>query len=169
MVSNVKQISQNYLSPVEFRFIIKRLPFVEFFTQEATLPGINMQPVPSPTPFRQMYFHGDKLEYDEFTINFRVDENMNNYQEITNWMVGLSFPDKFSQFANLDDSIDGLYSDATLMIMTNGKNPNLQVVFQDIFPINLGSVQMDTTSQDIDYVTADATFRTNSFEIKPLT
>lgn len=168
-MTDVRQIKQNYLSPVEFRFIIKRLPFVEFFTQEATIPGINMNPVETPTPFRGMFFHGDKLQYDQFTINFRVDENMNNYQEITNWMIGLSFPDKFSQFANLDDSVDGLYSDASLMIMTNGRNPNLQVVFQDIFPINLGSIQMDTTSGDIDYVTVDATFQTNKFEIKVLT
>lgn len=165
MADNIKQ---NYLSPVEFRFIIKRLPYVEFFIQEATVPGLSLASVETGSPFRTQYWHGDKLTYEQFTINFRVDENMNNYQELFNWMVGLTFPDRFSQFANLEESDDGLYSDATLMIMTNGKNPNMQVVFKDIFPINLGTIQMDTTAASVDYVTVDATFQTNSFEIRPL-
>jgi len=161
-------IKQNYLSPVEFRFIIKRLPYVEFFIQEAQIPGISMSVPQTGSPFRTQYWHGDKLEYDQFTINFRVDENMNNYNEVFNWMVALTFPDRFEQFANFTDEDDGLYSDATLMIMTNGKNPNMQVVFKDIFPINLGAIRMDTTQADVDYVSVDATFQTNSFEIRTL-
>jgi len=93
---------------------------------------------------------------------------MNNYNEVFNWMVALTFPDRFEQFANFADEDDGLYSDATLMIMTNGKNPNMQVVFKDIFPINLGAIRMDTTQADVDYVSVDATFQTNSFEIRTL-
>jgi len=164
----VDSIKQNYLSPAEFRFIIKRLPYVEFFTQEINVPGISMSTVETPSPFRTNFWQGDKLDYEQFTINFKVDENMNNYNELFNWMIGLTYPDKFEQFANLDNSEDGLYSDATLMIMTNGKNPNIQVIFKDIFPVQLGNIAMDTTAGDIDYVTVDATFQTNSFEIRPL-
>lgn len=163
MAQNIKQ---NYLSPMEFRFVIKRLPYVSFFTQSVSLPGVTINPVERGTPFKSLYITGDRLLYDQFTVNFRINENMDNYLEIYNWMVGLSFPDNFDQFANLDSSQDGLYSDASLLVMSSGKNPNIMYKFKDIFPINLSNIDMNTTSQDIDYVTASVTFQINSYDIE---
>ena len=163
MAQNIKQ---NYLSPVEFRFIIKRLPFVTFFTQQVSLPGVSINPAEQNTPFKTLYFTGDKLLYDQFTVNFRVNENMDNYLEIYNWMVGLSFPEKFDQFANLDQSEDGLYSDASLLVMNNGRNPNILYKLKDIFPVNLSNIDLDTTAGDIDYVPANVTFQIGSYDIE---
>jgi len=163
MVQNIKQ---NYLSPIEFRFVIKRLPFVTFFTQNVDLPGVSINPVEQGTPFKTLYFTGDRLLYDQFTVTFRVNENMDNYLEIYNWMLGLSFPDNFTQFANLDESQDGLYSDASVMIMNSGRTANIQYKFKDIFPINLSNISMDTTVGDVDYVTASVTFQIGSYEIE---
>ena len=163
MVQNIKQ---NYLSPVEFRFVIQRLPYTTFFTQNVSLPGVSINPVEQGTPFKTLYFTGDRLIYDQVSVTFRVNENMDNYLEIYNWMVGLSFPDRFSQFANLEASEQGLYSDASLMIMSSGKTPNVQYKLKDIFPINLSNIDLDTTSGDIDYVTATATFQLGSYDIE---
>lgn len=160
-------IKQNYLSPIEFRFLIKRLPYTEFFTQSANVPGLSISATEMATPFKTLYFSGDNVTFNEFTVNVRVDENMNNYQEIFNWIVGLSFPDNFDQYANLSAG-DGIYSDATLMIMTSGKNPNLQIVYKDIFPTSLGDIQLNTTSGDVDYATCDITFKIASYEIRPV-
>jgi len=163
MVQNIKQ---NYLSPVEFRFVIQRLPFVTFFTQRASLPGVSINPIEQSTPFKNLYFTGDKLLYDQFTVEFRVNENMDNYMEIYSWMVGLAFPDNFEQFANLDNSQDGIYSDATLLVMSSGRNPNVLYKLKDIFPINLSNVDLDTTTPDIDYVPASVTFQIGSYDIE---
>lgn len=165
MVQNIKQ---NYLSPVEFRFVIKRLPFVTFFTQRASLPGVTINPVEQSTPFKNIYLTGDKLLYDQFTVEFRINENMDNYMEIYNWMVGLAFPESFDQFANLNDSQDGLYSDASLLVMNSGRNPNILYKLKDIFPINLSNVDFDTTVGDIDYVPASVTFQIGSYDIEVL-
>jgi hypothetical protein len=163
MVQNIKQ---NYLSPVEFRFVIQRLPYTTFFTQNVSLPGVSINPVEQGTPFKTLYFTGDRLLYDQFSVTFRVNENMDNYLEIYNWMVGLSFPDRFAQFANLEASDQGLYSDATLMIMNSGRTANIQYKLRDIFPINLSNIDLDTTVGDIDYVTATATFQLGSYDIE---
>lgn len=160
-------IKQNYLSPVEFRFVINRLPYTEFFTQGANVPGLSLNPAEMSTPFKTLYFSGDKINYNEFNINVRVDENMNNYQEIFNWMIGMTFPESFDQYANLTAGA-GLYSDATLMIMTSGKNPNIQIVFKDIFPISLADIQLNTTTSDIDFATCDITFKIGGYEIRPV-
>ena len=159
-------IQQNYLSPLEFRFIIHRLPYTEFFTQSVNIPGISMTPAVMPTPFKEQYFSPDKLDYSDFTVQIRVDEQMSNYIEIVNWMKGLAFPDEFEQYANLIAGDEGLYSDATLMVLTNGKNPNINVILKDIFPINLSDLQMDTKAGDVDYVTCDITFKINNQELR---
>lgn len=163
-----QNIKQSFLSPVEFRFVIKRLPFVTFFTQKASLPGASNTPMVIPTPFKKTYHSSDSLEYNQFTIDFRINESMDNYLEIYNWMVGLSFPNNFEEFANLNDSQDGLYSDASLLIMSNSRNPNILYKLKNIFPISLSDINLDTTVSDLDYISATATFQIDSFEVELL-
>lgn len=163
MVANT--IKQNFLSPIDFRFVIKRLPYVEYFVQTANVPGVNASPSLTPNPFKDIYRQADKLEYDTFNITVRVDENMNNWLEIYNWMEGLTYPENFDQFANLEKG-DGLYSDATLTILSNSKNPNVEITLKDAFPISLSSIQLSTTDTDINYAVADITFQINGFSIK---
>ena len=155
---------QNYLTPTNFKFSIKRLPHVSFFCQTATIPGLSFSPVEIPTPFKSLYKPGGPLELGTFTITVLVDENMQNYLEIYNWMIGLTFPDKFSQFADLRDG-DGLYSDATLHIMSNAKNPNVEVKMKDIFPISLGDINMSVNQSDTQPASVDISFQVNSFTI----
>jgi hypothetical protein len=160
-------INQNFLSPIEFRFVIKRLPHVEYFVQSANVPGISASPESTPTPFKNLYRHGDKLEYDTFNVTVRVDENMKNFLEIYDWMVGLTSPESFDQYTNLTQG-DGIYSDATLTILSNSKNPNIEITMKDIFPISLGSIQLSTTDADVNYATVDITFQNNGYSIKTI-
>lgn len=165
----IQNIQQNYLSPVEFRFVIERLPHVTFFTQGVSLPGVNVTPVEKGTPFKAIYFSGDRLTYDQFSVTFRVDENMKSYREIYDWVLGLSFPDSFDQHAALGRAENKFYSDGSLLVMSNGKNPNILYKFKDMFPISLSAIDMDTTVGDIQFVTATVTFQITSYEITTAT
>lgn len=164
-MAEIQNIKQNYLSPLEFRFVLDRLPYTTFFTQNITLPGISLSPVRVPNPFKALYHSSDTLEYDQLSIQFRVDENMRNYDELYRWALGLAFPSEFEEFANLKNGPNGLYSDATVIIMSNSRNPNIQYKFKNVFPINLSSLEMDTTQGDVDYIIANATFQIESYEI----
>ena len=63
----------DYASPSQFRFGIKQLPDVEFFTIDATLPGITATSVDFNTPFKDIPVMGDKLTYnDQKTYNFNT-------------------------------------------------------------------------------------------------
>lgn len=160
-------VQQNFLSPVEFKFVIHRLPNVAFFVQQVNIPGLTTGVTEQPNPFKVIYRHGDKVDFDDLEVIVRVDENMETYKEIFNWIVGLTKPHNFSEYANLVEG-DGLYSDATLYIMNSNKNANIQIEFKDIFPTSLGQIQMDTTSSDIVYPTTTITFKTNGMEIAKL-
>jgi hypothetical protein len=156
----------NYLSPIEFEFSVKRLPNVSFFIQRATVPGISIASVQQPTPFNLVYHSPDKMDFQELQITFIVDEEMKNYSEIYNWMIGLAFPRSYSEFSSLRDDENGLYSDISLLVKNSHKNPNIQFTFINAFPTTLSEVQLDTTQTDVIYPEVSVSFRYDSFSLK---
>jgi hypothetical protein len=158
----------NYLSPLEFVVSVKRLPNVQFFTQKAAIPGISLQPIERATPFKPLYETGDRLTYNELNLSFIIDERMDNFIEIFNWMHGIAFPQTFDQYKNLASSEEGLRSDISIVVHNSNKNPQIEIHFKDCFPINLGEVSLDTTLSDLQYPEATVTFTYNSYSIKQL-
>lgn len=156
----------NYLSPVSFVVSVERLPNVEFFTQKATIPGLSMTPTTQPTPLKTLYNIPDRLEYQELDLSFIIDEGMNNYNEILTWMEGLGTPDSLDQYKNLKESKHSDRSDITIIIQNSSRNPNIRFTFKECFPINLGSVNLDVTSQDVFYPECNVTFRHNGFKFE---
>lgn len=162
-------MQQNFLSPTGFRLTIKRLPNVSFYVQAADVPGMSMSPTESPTPFKTLKFAGDKLQHDTFGVTIRLDEYMDSYNEIFDWMVKLTKNESFDQYKQLKASDDGLYSDASLIILDSRQNPALEVHFKDMFPVALGNINFDTTQSDINYVTCNITFEHNGHRVSRIT
>ena len=94
------EIINNYLSPASFTISIDRMPNVEFFAQAVSIPGISASPVELNTPLRTFYAQQDKLSYDDLSVQFILDENMTNYQEVLGWLEGLGFPEDTDQHKN---------------------------------------------------------------------
>ena len=153
----------NYFSPVSFRFNILKLPNVNFFCQSANLPGLTLGEAIQVNPLRDIPTPGDKVQFEELQLRFIVDEELENWLEMYNWLKGLGFPDTFDQSLTKSDL---RFSDATLMILTSNKNGQHRVSFKDAFPLTLSGIQMDSSVGDIDYVTADATFAYTTYTIE---
>lgn len=158
----------NFFSPLEFVVSVKRLPNVQFFTQAVNLPSFSIQQIDQPTPFKPIPVAGDQAGYGDLPLSFIIDENMNNYIEVYNWMKGLSFPENFDQYKNLDTSEYGLLTDISIVIMNSHKNPNIDIQFKDCFPVNLSDVVLDTTQSDVIYPQATVTFTFKDFTITKL-
>jgi hypothetical protein len=160
----------NFLSPLNFKFSIKRAPHVNFFVQKINLPSISLPTIDSPTPFVKIPQPGEHLDYADLTLSFRVDENLQNYLEIHNWIRALGKPKDFSEYKALAQNPnytgDGLRSDLTLMILSSAKNPNYEIVFTDAYPYDISELSFDTTKSDVEFIEATATFKYILFEIK---
>ena len=180
----------DYASPTQFKFGIIKLPKVEYFCTAANIPGITLGSANQPTPLKDIPIPGDKLDYDTLNISFLVDENLENYREIHGWMTGLGFPKDYSQYRTLqsagtdryptttnetysseigvtskntpDDG--GLYSDATLFVLTSKNNANIEIRFRDIYPISLSGLDYNQQATDVDYLTASVTFQYKIYE-----
>ena len=175
---------QDYADPTKFKFNIIKLPKVEYFCTAVNLPGISLADNYSqPTPFRNIPLPGEKLDYEPLSMTFLVDENLENYQEIHGWLRGLGFPGGYGEFkALLDAGADrfptskntklgdagrvkfgaagqgGIFSDATLNILTSKNNPVTEVRFSDVFPISLSGLAYNQQASDTDYLTATVSF-----------
>ena len=60
---------------------------------------------------------------------------------------------------NFGQAGDDIYSDGTLQILSSNLVPQFQVVFNDLFPYSLSTVTFDATDTDIEYFTADVSFK----------
>tara|TARA_Y100001951_G_scaffold61349_1_gene48906 strand:- start:33 stop:620 length:588 start_codon:yes stop_codon:yes gene_type:complete len=181
----------DYASPTQFKFGINQLPKVEFFTVGANIPAINMGDAMFPTPFKDIPMMGDKLTYDNLSITFIVDEYLENYQSIHEWMTAIGFPKDRKQFsdfrANVSNApvitqgtsqdigdvqsatgINALFSDATLTILSNKNNPILNVFFRDIYPVVLGALDYTQTATDVEYMTSTVDFAYQIYEFEVL-
>ena len=179
----------DYASPTQFRFGIHQLPKVEFFTVSANLPGISAGTTIHATPYKDIPIMGEKLTYDNLSISFIVDEYLENYISLHNWMTGIGFPQDRSQFSTFRDITSNtpaaggtnpvdrigktvpdkaMYSDAFLMILSNKNNPIVEVTFHDIFPISLSALDFSQAATDVEYMTASADFLYQLYEINTL-
>ena len=181
----------DYSSPTQFRFLINQLPKVQYFTVAANIPGITLGEGVFNTPLKDIPLLGDKLTYEDLTITFIVDENLENYIEMHTWLTAIGFPKDRSQFkkfrsttANTPVTTQGtssdigdvkpataersMFSDATLTVLTNKNNPVVEVRFADCFPTSLSGLSYNQNTTDVDYLTAEVNFKYKIYEIHTL-
>ena len=58
-----------------------------------------------------------------------------------------------------DGKFSNIFSDGTLQILSNNSVPKYQVVFKDLWPYTLSTIDFDATDTDIEYFTADVSFK----------
>lgn len=150
-------VNKNFLSPVGFRFLINKIPHVNFFVTAVNLPGLTVASVKSPSPFVKIPLPGDHAEFNNLELTFMVDEDMRNYMEIYDWLVGTGFPKDYNQYKKISEE-NGIYSDAKLILLTSAMNPNIEFTFESAFPVSISDLQFKTQESDIVYSEATVTF-----------
>ena len=177
MSSNQPQ-NRNFLSPTGFKFSLKRAPKVAFFCNSANIPDLNLGIAIQPSYLKDIDTPGDKIVFGDFSLRFLVDEDLENYMEIQNWIRGLGYPEEVQEFRDLNKSgiskgnytkdRQNIYSDGTLQVLTSASVPNFQIIFKDLFPYSLGTLSFDATSTDVQYFTADVSFKYTIYNIVDL-
>ena len=162
-------MNKNMLSPVGFSFNIKKLPEMNFFVQSVDMPGVTLGFGEQPHPFKKLPIFGDHWEYNgDLSVTFKINEDLGNYISIYEWLQGIAFPDEFPQFANLNSETnnltgDGLKSDGYLMILSSAMNPIVRIDFEDLFPVSLGNIVMDTRDTEITYLETTVEFKFDKY------
>ena len=163
--------NRNFLAPVGFKFTLAKYPKVDFFSNSARIPELSLGTAIQPSYLKDIDVPGEKLTYGDLTIRFLVDENMENYMAVHNWLKGVGFPETPQQFKDQTTDSDGIrdekgvFSDGSLHIL-NSNFQNVAIVkFQDLFPVGLTSLEFDATETDINYFTAEVVMRYTVYNI----
>ena len=190
-ISERQPTKLDFQSPTQFKFNIHQLTLVEFNSVGCNLPGINMGDAIFPTPFKQIPMMGDTITFENLTLQFIIDEYLENYITAHNWMTAIGFPKNRQQFSDfrsvtsntpqqplgISRDIGGtqpatpansLFSDATLTILSNKNNPIVNVLFRDIYPVSLSALDFTQTATDVDYQTATIDFSYQLYEFESL-
>ena len=167
-----KQIqNRNFLAPVGFKFTLAKYPKVDFFSNSARIPEITLGTAIEPSYLKDIDIPGEKLTYGDLVIRFLVDENMENYMAVHNWLKGIGFPESPSQFRDQTTNDEGIrdekevFSDGSLHILNSNFQDVAIVKFQDLFPVGLTSLEFDATETDINYFTAEVSMRYTVYNI----
>ena len=182
----------DYATGTQWRIAFNRIPKTTWFCTAANVPGITLVEASYPTPMADMFVAGDKLTFETLNITFLVDEELQNYRELWEWIVGMGAPVSHSQWTTgltkgdgltttfsavgTDDNINprqkststekNLYSDATLIVYNSKNMPKVNVKFKDMFPTSLSALEYSQDLTDVEYFKASATFRYLYYEFE---
>ena len=163
--------NRNFLSPAGFKFTLAKEPKVSFFCNSVRIPEINLALAMQPSYLKDIDIPGEKITYGDLTIRFLVDENLENYMAIHNWITGLGFPETTAEYTDLITNDKGIqdpkeaFSDGSLSILNSNYRSAAIVKFNDLFPYSLTSLDFDATITDVQYFTAEASFKYTIYNI----
>ena len=182
---------QDYATGTQWRLAFNRLPKTTWFCSAANIPGITLGEAQYPTPMTDMIVTGDKLTFETLNITFIVDEELQNYRELWDWMVGIGAPKSHDQWTSVLSEGDGavrqfgandkdprtkltyeesnLYSDATLIVYNSKNMAKVNVQFKNMFPTSLSSLEYSQELTDVEYFHATASFRYLYYEFETST
>ena len=143
----------NYLTGVQFKFELAGYPGVTFFVQGCNLPGLSTQAAQMPFP-RQPGIQKNLgvIEFEMLSIQFLVDEYLENYTTIWNWMME----------KNAENT------SAILTLLSSHMNPFMEIHFNGVFPIGLSELLFDSTTTEPDYKVANLTMSYKNYTIQNL-
>ncbi len=167
--------NRNFLSPVGFKFSLAKNNKVSFFANSCRIPDVSLGTAVQATYLKDIDVPGDKLQYGDFSLRFLVDENLENYMAIHNWLRGLGYPESVTEHENLitdpetnqkDRRFE--FSDGSLHILNSNYRDIAIVEFLGLFPVFLTSLEFEATDTDVNYFTAEVTFKYTLFNmLKP--
>jgi hypothetical protein len=163
--------NRNFLSPVGFRFTLARYPKISFFCNSAKIPELNLGVAKQPTYLKTIDVPGEILVFGDLVLKFLVDESMENYMIIHNWITALGGSGSLKEYADLIRDEDGIedgkraFSDGTLRVLNSNYKDVALVRFLDLFPVSITSLEFDSTSTDVQYFTAEVVFKYTIYDI----
>jgi hypothetical protein len=157
----------NFLSQFGFRLVIMRLPEIEYMLQRVNVPGLNVGAANRTTPFASPVPYPGDITFNDLTFSFKVDEALDSYFSIWEWMIALGFPENFDQYKELatrnrfpKNFEEGeVTSDISLLLLDNKQNAKFKFNFMSCWPTSISDLIFNSTDTTVNYVTAEVTMK----------
>ncbi len=163
-------MSNQFQATNNFQLTFPKISDTVLQVQACNIPGLSADYAGVDTPFSELKFPGTKVNYSDFSIKFKLDVNFDSYFDIFNWMMGLYFPETFSQYAHLqtEDLQQKVEADLTLTLLNNSSIPNIRITYFNAFPVLLSEIDLESTAVDNELIDVFASFKYERFKIEKL-
>jgi hypothetical protein len=155
----------NYLSPTAFRVLIPRTPKITHFIQSVNIPSVvlSSMDIPSYKGFPKQEVPSNLDISDQIIVNFNIDEDMENWQSIYDWMTAIVPSNENNSSVN---SKEDLYSEIVVLIYNSAKKLKKKFTFHKCYPVNLSSFEFNSSSTEIDPILISVNFEYSHFTIE---
>ena len=159
---NRQPTSTNYLYQTFYKFQMRRLPKVNYFMQKVSLPDFaSGGPIEQPTRFVPVKHPSKNVSFDNLTIVFLVDENLENWRELYDWMRTIYLVDDYKNF---ESETSTHFTEGSILLLNSAMNVNKEIRFHNLLPISLSGIDFDSTDTDLSPRIATATFAFDFYE-----
>lgn len=167
-----EQISNfNHLSPTGFKVTISREYYahLQYFAQQVQHPSVEVSSVDlGYKGLGNVAIAGNTMMNGSVTMDIILDENMEAYKEMYDWMNRLVNEEhKLSSRRFTTDRntpVPTSYCDIVVSILTSANNPNKTITYRNGVPISIGDIQFSTSTAE--YITFPVTFRFDYFTLE---
>ena len=161
-----------------FKVNIKRFPDVNYYVYKINIPTITLPMAPEATPILAIPKPGSQVMFDPLVMVFRVEEGLKNFTQLGDWMKTIAslyepgpsdlnpLPSPYGLLAeNAEWTGEGVTTEILVAITGSAKNSILNMTFHDCWPSQLSmNKTLDSTTADVQYLDATATFRYSYYE-----
>ena len=159
---NRQPTSTNYLYQTFYKFQMRRLPKVNYFMQKVSLPDFASEgPIQQPTRYVSVKHPSKSVTFSDLTIEFLVDENLENWRELYDWMRTIYLVNDYDKF---EPKTTTHFTEGSILLLNSAMNVNKEVRFHNLLPISLSGIDFDSTDTDLSPRVATATFAFDFYE-----
>lgn len=139
IISDEEILDISKTSRSNYYCVFSKIPNLVYYIQNFALPSATNRKIQIDLPHTADYFvAGHKTDYEEFSVNFYMDENFRTYFSLLEWMR------TNEKKPRIEDTIGQM----SLIILNNAKQPIIRIDFRDVLCSSLGDVQFENQSSD---------------------
>ena len=171
--NNSQLTTTNFLQPTGFKMVVNRknFPNLQYFCQSFSHPNVGVNA--AETAYKRISsipFAGDKFTFGELSVQVILDEEMNSYEEMYNWLERLVEIKEKKPAVSLQAGSDyntqpPTYADISLSILNSTNNKSREIRYIDCIPTDLSAIQFEAVGGD-QFLTYTVSFRYSYFEIR---
>lgn len=143
----------NFIKPNQFQVILDKenVPLTTFYCVNINLPSVTSNIAPTQFRGQKLPVDPDSIEYEPLNLRIMLDEKLDVYKEVFNWI----------RDNRTDDKYQG--RDLILSTLSSHNNSTNLIRFKDVIPTSISSVPFDAQAQTPEYLSIDVTFEYTEF------
>jgi len=158
--------TSNLLTANQFKFNTARIPILSEYVIGVNIPSIEFVSAELGTAFGvNIPTATGKYIFEDLTVSFLVDEELESWREIYEWMIRLGPMNEKSQEIMYDNCYDST-TVGELTILNSAYKPKFRYKFYNMFPISLTGFSFTTTAADSIQLSSSATFRFSYYDVE---